>query len=216
MEYEIYVPLNVLEELQLQRENSQAAASQRDNPQAVASQKEEFQADGPSVEIFIHHYFTDAEQRLYGFLDPLHKEFFKSLQDVKGCGPALALSLLSHLEAVRIVQLCSSRDTAALCKVPRVGKATAERLIFEINRRKKKWDRLFGSGAGSGTSESLPLEEHGFNPEQELALQALLQLGYRESVAKVAIERAAEKICPVDQDVRIGPAEWIRAALRSM
>ncbi len=187
VEYEVHVPLSVLEEL-------------------------ESQGQFTSVRLFIYHYFSGNEQRLYGFLDPLQREFFGNLQSVKGCGPALALSLLSHLDAARIIKLCNVKDVAALCRVPRVGKATAERLIFEINRRKKKWDRLFDLQK-QHTSEQ---ERPAFSQQQELALQALIQLGYRESTARAAVERATEEISLAGQQTASNTAEWIRCALRSI
>ncbi len=161
---------------------------------------------GASTELFIYHHITESDQRLFGFLDLQEREFFIALQNIKGLGTALALSILSHLDPAALLDLCSRKDAKGLSKIPRIGKTTAETLIFEINRRREKWEKALQlAAAPDGAQVVSDLDE-----QQDLAVQALLQLGYKESEARKAIAKIAEK-----QDTTgWGAAEWIAAALR--
>ncbi|MCB1326635.1 MAG: Holliday junction branch migration protein RuvA [Spirochaetales bacterium] len=157
VEYELHVPLNVLAALQ---------SVPTDEP----------------VRLFVHHHFGESEQRLFGFLDPEQREFFVALQRIKGLGTGLALSLLSHLDGARLLEICATGDAAALKRIPRIGKTTAETLIFEINRRREKYEQLLSVKSATKTTLQLSTQE-------ELAHEALLQLGYREKEALAAIEK---------------------------
>jgi len=146
LEYEVHVPLNVFEQLQL-------------HPNG-----EHF--------VYIYHLFTSEEQRLYGFLQPSQRELFGAILTLRGFGSVLALSVLSHLDVGGLLDLCERGDVAALSRIPRVGKKTAESLIFEVNQKKARFRSLLDSEGQA------PLTQQ-FDKESELAKQALLQLGYK-------------------------------------
>lgn len=178
--YEVHVPLNVLANLQ--------------------GQTEEFY-------LHIYHQITDSDQRLFGFLNLEQREFFIALQNIKGIGAILALSILSHIEAYELLQIADTKDIKTLTRIPRVGKATAETILFEVNRKKKKWQALLGDHDRATTGKASQIE-----PELGLAAQALQQLGYKEK----EVEQAFIKIQESDakQIEKWQAADWIAAALR--
>lgn len=158
--YEVHIPLNVFDVLQ-----------------GSAGQDEIF--------LHVHHQFMQDEERLFGFLDPSSRDFFAALITVKGLGSGLALSVLSHLDGLTLLDLCEKNDIPSLTKIPRVGKATAESLAFEINRKKDRFRKLLAD-----SDRVVSKDEPVGSEELELAYQALLQLGYKENQIRVALEKA--------------------------
>ncbi len=182
IEYEISVPLEVLYQLQKQSE-------------------------GACISLYIYHHFKENEQNLFGFIELQQREFFRALLDLRGFGTSLALSLLSHLSANEFIELCRNKDTQSLCRIPRIGKSTAESLIFEVNRQHKKWDKFFLSPIQKQSQE-------GFSSQQEMALQALVQLGYKEKQTEEVLRTLIKQRQKDSLSIDIGAAEWIRGALR--
>ncbi len=136
---------------------------------------------GGDVFLFIAHIFTQDGQKLYGFLEAEQRETFFGLIDIQGVGATLALSLLSHMDPGTLLRTCQTNDVKALSKIPRVGKKTAENLVFHISRSREKWEKLLRSPS---TPASTPIET-----AEELALAALLQLGYRDNQVRSVLEK---------------------------
>lgn len=155
----------------------------------------EKQPPGTEVSLKIHHHFSQDGQKLFGFIDREQREVFRALLDLPGMGPGLALSVLSHYDGPTLLHYCEAGDIAALSQIPRVGEKTARRLAFEIQGKKERFRKLL-----SGKTEK--------PTERELAVQALLQLGYRDAQVKEALAR----IDPAP----VLAADWIAAALRNL
>lgn len=196
VEYEVHVPLSVQSVLQMGGIGSEAS-------------------------LRIYHHITDSDQRLFGFHAANQREFFIALQTVKGLGTGLALSLMSHLEPAQFLDCCARKDVKALCHIPRVGKATAETLIFEVNRRKEKWAKLLMVGDGPGAEDGISgqgvaAKSNQFAEQEDLAIQALIQLGYKETEANTAIEKLREKAAEESEEdcSNWNAAGWIERALR--
>jgi holliday junction DNA helicase RuvA len=137
---------------------------------------------GEEVRLFIHHQFLQDEQRLYGFLNQSQKDFFAAMQSVKGMGSSLALSLLSHLDGRTLLDIIEKKDLASLTHIPRIGKTTGETLIFEIGRKIDKWRKIL-----SDSDDSASVIRTVKDASAEGAVEALVQLGYKESNARKAI-----------------------------
>jgi len=172
--YEVQIPLTVMEVLSRKKKDEK-------------------------IELFIYHYFSQNDERLYGFLDPVSRELFREMIALNGVGPVLALSLLSHLSMENFIEIAEGRNAEILEKIPRVGKKTAEVLLFEIKRSKNKFLKIISIAE---QKKEMPVVTSG----DDLVIEALLQLGYREASIKKALEQI-----PTEID---NTADRIRQALR--
>jgi Holliday junction DNA helicase RuvA len=111
--------------------------------------------------------------QLFGFRSEEEKRIFTTLIGVSGIGPKIALSILSTIPTDTFYGLVHSEDVEALCRVPGLGKKTAQRIILELREKlpalamKEKKDALYDD-----------------------TLSALVNLGYKKNVAQDALDRA--------------------------
>ena len=151
---------------------------------------------GEDVVLHTHLVVRDDGWLLFGFASITERRVFQKLLTANGVGPALALGLLSHLSADRLVRALREKDIITLQSVPRVGRKKAERLILDLA------DKL----------GDLPSEmPGGVRPEgagAEDAIRALVSLGYTTVDAEKAVRGA------LDAGDRAMPAtDLIRTAL---
>jgi Holliday junction DNA helicase RuvA len=133
---------------------------------------------GTYIQLFIYLAIRENEHLLYGFLKKEERELFLKLIEVNGIGPKTALSMLGHSDYLTLINSIQQANVTALCKVPGIGKKTAERLILEIK------DKL--------QNQTLDL----FKEEDKLsqdATSALTQLGYSVQIADKAVKNALKR-----------------------
>ncbi|HLW74285.1 MAG TPA: Holliday junction branch migration protein RuvA, partial [Gammaproteobacteria bacterium] len=118
---------------------------------------------GAEVTLFTHLVVREDAQVLFAFGSEAERRFFRSLIRVNGVGPKLALTILSGISVDGFVRCVRENDTAALTRLPGIGKKTAERLVVEMR------DRLDDVGAPRAAGASA-------HPRDE-ALSALVSLG---------------------------------------
>ncbi|MFN3713286.1 MAG: Holliday junction branch migration protein RuvA [Alcanivoracaceae bacterium] len=137
---------------------------------------------GQELVLFTHFVVREDAQLLYGFSSRFERELFRALIRVNGVGPKLALSILSGMEAERLVRCIENQDCTTLVKIPGVGKKTAERLLIEMSDRLAKLD---------GAPVSLPgLPAVDAQPDAIAdAVAALESLGYRPRDAQTAVAK---------------------------
>ncbi len=158
----------------------------------------ELPAVGKAVQLLIHFVVREDAQLLFGFATQTERATFRALLKVNGVGAKVALSVLSALSTDEFFAYVASKDTAAITKVPGIGKKTAERLIVELQDKVDTF-RVALPAAGTAATPSSAKAQ---------AEEALLALGYKAAEAKRLIEKNATD----DQSVE----EMIRAALRSI
>jgi len=134
---------------------------------------------------------------LFGFLDRDEKELFHWLQTVSGVGPRLALNILSGLPARELRSALATGDAARLCRLPGIGRKTADRLVLELRERCMRETTADAAGA--------PAPDSTAGSRDEEAISALINLGYKRADA----EKVLRDIAP---EVRLEDA--IREALR--
>ncbi|MBM7461185.1 Holliday junction branch migration protein RuvA [Rhodococcus coprophilus] len=105
---------------------------------------------------------------LFGFADPDARDLFGLLLTVSGVGPRLAMATLAVLEPDALRAALADGNTAALTRVPGIGKRGAERMIVEL---RDKVDAFGGSGAAPSTTVSA-------SPMREQVVEALVGLGF--------------------------------------
>jgi Holliday junction DNA helicase RuvA len=87
---------------------------------------------GDPVHLHTHLVVRDDGWLLFGFTTPFERQVFQLLLTANGVGPALALALVSHLTADRLVRALHEKDIATLQSVPRVGRKKAERMVLDL------------------------------------------------------------------------------------
>src|SRR5690606_5580444 len=135
---------------------------------------------GREVVLSTHYAQKDDSVSLYGFLTEAERRLFRDVQRVTGIGAKIALAILSGASVDEFARLVQAGDTAALVRIPGIGKKTAERIMVELRDRAAD---LVGAGGPAGTGGA-PAD-----PESE-AVIALQQLGYKPAEA-VKMARAA-------------------------
>jgi Holliday junction DNA helicase RuvA len=134
-------------------------------------------ASGGEVAFFTYLYVREDRLTLFGFLREEDRELFLKLISVSGIGPRIALAVLAEHPAARTVRAIRSADHAFLCRVPGLGKKTAERVVVEL---KDKLSAMEAEAETPGAGSAL----------REDAVLALASLG----MPKIAAQKALEKI----------------------
>jgi Holliday junction DNA helicase RuvA len=134
---------------------------------------------GAEVTLYTHLTVREDAHVLFGFGSEAERRFFRSLIRVNGVGPKLALTILSGISVDGFIRCVQEDDTAALTRLPGIGKKTAERLIVEMR------DRLDDVG-GAAVAAGVPA-----HPRDE-ALGALVSLGYKAQEAALMLRGIKE------------------------
>ncbi len=157
----------------------------------------ELPASGARISVFTHLVVRDDAHTLYGFATETERALFRNLIKVSGVGPRLGLAILSGISVAGFEQSVLNEDTAALTKVPGIGKKTAERLILDMR------DRIDATpdGAPATGKAAAPRGTEGE------AYNALVALGYKP-------KEATGLLNAVDKDGKT-TEQIIREALKS-
>ncbi len=157
--------------------------------------------------------------QLFGFPDPLEKEWHRLLTSVQGVGAKMSLALLGTLGPEGVARAIALGDGRALRGAPGVGPKLAQRIAHEL---KDKAPALMGAGTvrsaaaarpatnGRAAAPAMQVAEAGTPVGQAVseAMSALGNLGYAPADAARAVAEAQEDTPEADT-----PA-LIRAALR--
>ncbi|MDP2839070.1 MAG: Holliday junction branch migration protein RuvA, partial [Syntrophales bacterium] len=134
-----------------------------------------------SVVLQIHTHVREDAISLYGFYTEEEKDVFQLMISVSGIGPKLAVNVLSGISAGEWVRAVAAEDLKRLTGIPGVGRKTAERMILELK------DKAVKLG-----SETVPVGITAVRTGEQVkddALSALVNLGYKGSSARDAVEQ---------------------------
>ena len=140
---------------------------------------------GKNVVLLTHFVVREDAQLLYGFLTAAERSAFRELIKVSGIGARTALSVLSGLSVDALCQAVTQQDTAALTRVPGIGKKTAERLVLELKGK-------LGADLGRLVSTA------GASSAKSDVISALIALGYSEREAAAAVRKLPDDISVSD------------------
>jgi Holliday junction DNA helicase RuvA len=134
--------------------------------------------NGSEVTLHVYTHVREDQISLYGFSAALEKDVFLLLMSASGVGPKLALTILSSLEAMQILEAVARGDRALFTGISGVGKKTVEKLFVEIREKAEK--RLFLEKGESKKSftKTFAATESGWVSDLE---GALIALGYKEN-----------------------------------
>ncbi len=157
-------------------------------------------AVGDPVTLYTHLVVREDAHLLFGFATRTERALFRSLIKVNGVGAKLALTILSGISANDFARSVQEGDTAALTRLPGIGKKTAERLVVEMRDRLDDWQ----TGAVLPAMPSAPAVPTG-NERMRDAIGALVSLGYKPQEASKLVNGL---------DDSLSSEELIRAALK--
>ena len=157
---------------------------------------------GAKVTLLTHLAIRDDAHVLYGFAKEGEREMFRALLKVNGVGAKMALGILSGMNAEEFARCVQAADSAALVRLPGVGKKTAERLIVEMRDRLKQLE-VTPAAVPASIPAGLSRQE---SPTDE-AVSALVALGYKSAEA----QRMIKTVAAPGRDSE----ELIRAALKA-
>lgn len=146
-------------------------------------------------EIILHTHLVVREDAhiLFGFAKLSDRALFRSLIKISGVGPRMALGILSGMSADAFVRCIQDNDSAALTRVPGVGKKTAERLVVELRDRLGKGDAGGVDFTNAAAKPANAVEE---------AVSALIALGYKPPDASRMVRGIESKDLGVEEIIR--------------
>lgn len=150
---------------------------------------------GESVKIYVYQSVREDGIFLYGFASAEEKKMFLRLISVSGIGPRTAVQMLSAVSAQELAIALVTGDTAALTRVPGVGKKTAQRLILEL-RGQVENDELISGGA-------VPQAQTADDRSVNEAIGALTALGIPQSEAARAVKEIAGQAQSAEEMIRM-------------
>jgi Holliday junction DNA helicase RuvA len=145
--------------------------------------------EGAEARLHIYTHVREDQIALFGFAEPKEKRLFEKLLTISGIGPKLAITVLSGIDADRLVAAIRAADHATLTRIPGIGKKTAERVVLEL---KDKLDDMATTPVAAATTH--------YGPAGDDALSALVNLGYARPIAQRAIEAVIVKEPAVAHD----------------
>ena len=149
---------------------------------------------GQPVVLLTHLSIKDDSHTLYGFDSEGQRMLFRQLLKISGIGAKLALTILSGASGDELARYVAERDTAALTRLPGIGKKTAERIIIEL---RDKLDNLPLSGPTTGGAAALPADA------LSEARNALAALGFKPQEASRMARAVAEPEMEVEEIIRL-------------
>ncbi len=145
--------------------------------------------EGKSIVLRIHTHSRDGSIALYGFLTDCELAAFELVLFANRVGPRLAQTILSGIEPANLLRAIQSGDAKVLRSAPGVGSKMAERMLIELRDRTGELAlALAASGDATPETDSGPS-----TTTLDLALSALLNLGYSKPQADRALDGAVDQ-----------------------
>lgn len=132
---------------------------------------------------------------LYGFLDPVERQFFQRVTSVSGVGPRLAVALMSALGVSRGARAITERNIGLLASVSGIGKKTAERLVLELGEKLAEFTQADGATPVGGAADTArrALEGLGYSGgDADRALREVLAADGQTDSADALVRRALQ------------------------
>jgi len=153
---------------------------------------------GATAELHAYLVVREDALTLFGFSTIAEREMFLLLTSVSGVGPKLAITILSGTGVDVLKEHIARGNSAALTRLPGIGKKIAERVALELREKIAVVDAAAMASAGS---------RHDIRDE---ALAALIALGYSRAGAEKALRGALKEGSEVETNVET----LIKAALK--
>ena len=142
-----------------------------------------------TISLLIEMIVREDSLTLYGFYTSEEKSAFTLLQSVQGVGAKAAISILSVLTPDSLKQAILSSDKAMVSRADGIGPKLAQRIVNELA------EKVGNLPTSLGNTENMDewLAGAGQSAISQDAISALLNLGYSQSEAWAAVQRASAK-----------------------
>ncbi len=160
-------------------------------------------------ETLLHTYLNvrEDELTLFGFLTKDELQMFKLLIKVNGVGPKAALSILSTLNTADLRYAILAGDSTKISNAKGIGKKTSERILIDLKDKVSRDDLLDANGTICYNSTNQSDEMH--KRYQEEVVEALINLGYTNKIAKSAVDEV-----PYTKEMNV--EQFLKEALKRM
>ena len=158
-------------------------------------------AMGSEVRLLTHLVVREDAHILYGFGTQEERALFRNLLKVSQIGPKIALAILSGVSVEGFATLVKLQDSAALTKIPGVGRKTAERVLLEM---KDRVDAL----AEAAITGAMPMTPSSVEGE---AWTALVALGYKPAEVTAMLKPLAGQGGSAEELIRRALQSQVRA-----
>ncbi|MDH5187618.1 MAG: Holliday junction branch migration protein RuvA [Rhodospirillaceae bacterium] len=154
-------------------------------------------AVGEAVMLHIETHVREDHIHLYGFIDPVEREWYRLLTTVQGVGSKVAIAMLSSLSVDELSRAIVSGDKAQIGRANGVGPKLAARIATELKDKVAKIT-LGASGLStpSASTNKSTIGDGAATVSADMtrdAVSALVNLGYSPSDAFSAVSHAANR-----------------------
>lgn len=161
---------------------------------------------GESAQLATSFVVREESFTLFGFTDSDELEVFETVQTVSGIGPRTALAMLSVHTPDGLRRAVADEDTAALMRVPGIGKKGAARIILELTDKLGAPSDAIPAAPGTGSATD----------EREQVVEALVGLGWNSKAAQDAVGRVIEQRGQTAAVTSADVSDVLRAALKDL
>jgi len=153
---------------------------------------------GEEVSLRIRQVFREDSVTLYGFINAWQRRLFDLLNEVKGCGPRIALALIGQLGEETVAGAIAGQDPKALARATGVGPRLAERIVLELK------DKILEENLARLVDQaSAPARAAVNGSTNDELVEALLALGYRRTEAEAAAREAKGQAGTVEEQIKV-------------
>jgi len=149
--------------------------------------------EGREAILHVETLLRENDLSLLGFATQEERQMYRLLVKVDGVGPKMALAALGSLALADLVQAIRGRDVKGLCRVPGVGKKTAEKICFELSEKLGGLGGLDGLAGGGAPRDAW---------EADLR-SALTNLGFREDTVIPIVNDLKAERPPLAEAIRL-------------
>lgn len=140
-------------------------------------------SDSSKVSLATHMVVKEDSHTLFGFSTVRERDLFRLLITVNGIGAKTGITMLSFYSGGELAELISAGDSAALTKVPGIGKKGAEKIVVDLDKKIQPFIFVDPIEQEKRTQAEIA---------QRDAIDGLVALGFKEKEAQKAVEEAHE------------------------
>ncbi|MBB3109920.1 Holliday junction DNA helicase RuvA [Paenibacillus phyllosphaerae] len=159
----------------------------------------QFAKHDEAITVYTHHHVREDATLLFGFATREEQRMFRTLLDVSGIGPRVALGILAGGKPDAVAAAIRQENISFLTKLPGIGKKTAQRMILDL---KDKLEAVSGGFSITADGVAFDTPQPAFEVAGEggiawrEAREGLSALGYTSAELDRAWQGMKDKVTP--------------------